>query len=178
MAVLEVLQANFCIFRSFQSTLIVYICLSNKKNVVVSTLAMTESSSRDWRDTANLGALVKEVCFDSGAINPSKYDKSKVIAARASHPRFGGIDEGRWLSLFRRAASEYIFQKDQDAVGESSRHHQTVLASSVSPSPHPSASAVPSLPEALLIANDQRQVCTDRTKVSAQKYYAKVDILC
>jgi hypothetical protein len=84
---------------------------------------MSESDGSDWRERQQLGELIKEVCFTTGVVNPRKYDKPIILAAKSLHPQFGRSHADLWFTAFRRSASEYVLQEDQDAVGENSRRH-------------------------------------------------------
>lgn len=121
--------------------------------------AMTDSSE-DWRNRAHIVKLIKEICFDSGVIDPrNQFNKSKILAARSEHPHFD-IEENLWYLLFRRAASEYNLQEDQDAVGANSRHHQSSIAFTP-------LTSTPTRPKALHISKQHHPASySERTKVS------------
>jgi adenylate kinase family enzyme len=76
----------------------------------------------NWSKRRELGEAIKRLLFDTNIVDPRSYNKSIAIAAKRHDKTFSSIEDGVWLTSFKRAASEYSLKLDHDEV--EARHAQ------------------------------------------------------
>ena len=66
-----------------------------------------------WDDQSRAVECIKNKCFQSGEVNPSYLNADSVRDAKnRHHDDFGSIEDGNFLTAFKRAAAEWILDKD------------------------------------------------------------------